>query len=213
MNDVSNYDVKFCQFDVKIYTKSIGLIFQTLKPSLVQKWQKMQKIRKLKRKRSMFPMASVSIDFFAVFTQLTGFSLIWSSLIIVSSIRDLRISSKIPIDSLMHLYSAFCKSIEGVFRTILFIPLLELTHHATERTYSDPIWPFTTFGDRWLQWMQMTSNNYKSPAMYSATCNKICSYIQCPLINDGNSFEYLLYFRGHYRLLPARAHFVKNDVS
>lgn len=36
-----------------------------------------------------------------------------------------------------HLYSAFCKSIEGVFRTILFIPLPELTH-ATERTYIDP---------------------------------------------------------------------------
>lgn len=142
------------------------------------------------------------------------FSLIWSSLIVVSSIRDLRISWKMPIDSLMHLYSAFCKSIEGVFRTILLIPLPELTHHATERTYSDPIWPlvhFTTFGDRWPQRMQMTANNYKSPAMHSAACNKICSYIHCPLINDGNSFDYLLYCRGHYRLLPARAHFVKKS--
>lgn len=49
-----------------------------------------------------------------------------------------------------------------------------------------PRWPLvhlTTFGDRWPQcWMQMTANNYKSPAMHSATCNKICSYIRCPLI-------------------------------
>ena len=136
------------------------------------------------------------------------FSLIRSSLIVVSSIRDLLISSKMPIDSLIYI-PLFASQSKEYSELSIYSSSRANTCNWTHLYW--PRWPLdvhlTTFGDR----MQMTANGFKLSAMYSAACNKICSYIHCPLINDGNSFDYLSYCRGHYRLLPTRAHFVKKS--